>query len=366
MKSYMLFVHSTQSNMYKAVRLKRFLPVYICVLYFIIPTRQLHAQDTLQMKKESSYYHTYFQNLIGRVYTGRKYTSLNMRANDHTNNFKYKPNTYNGLGIGVTYRALTLNLGYGFGFLLNSKEKGKTSALDLQIRFYASKWAIDCYAKNYSGYYLSPKGVGNPEDLKSPSYYVRPDLKLRLFGASAYRMFNGKGFSLRPAFVQDVKQKASGGSFLLGGEWFYINVRSDSSLVPSRYAVSPQKVFTRTNMLQVGPGGGYAYTQVLPHNFFATAYLTANVNISLLREAKADGSVFRTGLNTNLLYRVAFGYDNGNYNICAYMVNNKIDYKGSTYNYIVNTGNVRIVFAKRFKTTRKINKYMQYFNILID
>lgn len=329
-------------------------------------THQVYAQDTLQIRRETRYYRTYFQNLIVRVYSGRKFATLTMNSTDHTTDFKYKPNTFNGLGVGVTYRALTINLGYGFGFLFNDKEKGKTHALDLQTRLYASKWAIDGYAKSYRGYYISPAVTAASGSLKPSDYYIRPDIKIKLFGASAYRMFNGKGFSLRPAFVQDVKQKKSGGSFLAGGEWFYINVLSDSSLVPGKYAISDYKRFSQLNMLQIGPGGGYAYTQVFPHNFFATAYLTANVNISLLHEAKVSGTSFRTGLNTNLLYRFAVGYDNGDYSVCANLMNNRIKFKGTAYDYTVNAGNVRLMVAKRFKSTRTMKKYLNFFNILID
>lgn len=336
------------------------------VVFFCCVSYRVCAQDTLQIRKETSYYRTYFQNVIGRIYTARKYTTLTMRSTDHTANFKYVPNTNFGLGVGVTYRALTINLGYGFGFLFNDKNRGKTHALDLQTRLYASKWAIDGYAKSYRGYYLSSQETTVPGNSKPSDFYVRPDMKLRLFGASAYRMFNGKGFSLRPAFVQDVKQKKSGGSFLAGGEWFYINVKVDSALVPNLYASSDYKKFSSMNMLQIGPGAGYAYTQVFPHNFFATGYLTTNLNVSLLHEAKASGISFRTGLNTNLLYRLAVGYDNGDCSIVAYILNNRIGFKGTAYDYTVNTGNARLMIAKRFKTTRTMKKYMSIFNILVD
>lgn len=341
-------------------------PLSLVIVCALFACHSAYAQDTLQMKQDTRTYRTYFQNLIGRVYSARKYTTFNMHSGDHTPDFKYRPNTYNGLGIGVTYRALTLNLGYGFGFLFNSKEKGKTSALDFQTRFYASRLAVDCYAKTYTGFYLTPKSMGIEAGTKSSDYYTRRDMNIKLFGASVYRMFNGKGFSLRPAFVQDVRQRRSGGSFLAGAEWFWINVRSDSSMVPRLIDSTGSKSISHISMLQVGPGGGYAYTRVLPHNFFVTAYLTANLNISLVREAGLGSSTFKTGLNTNLLYRLALGYDNGDYSISAYVFNNRIAFKGVDYNYGVTTGNVRIMFAKRFKTTRTIKKYMNLFNILID
>lgn len=343
---------------------------FVCTSYWLLIvfciSNSTHAQDTLQMKQDVRTYQTYFQNLIVRVYSARKYTTLNMFSTSRLPDFKYRPNTYNGLGIGITYRALTLNLGYGFGFLFNSKEKGKTTALDFQTRFYARRLAVDAYAKTYTGFYLSPKTAGMQAGTKSSDYYTRRDIRVQLFGASVYRMFNGKGFSLRPAFVQDVRQKRSGGSFLAGAEWFFINVRSDSSMIPQLVDSIGDKSLTRINMLQVGPGGGYAYTRVLPHNLFVTGYLTANVNIGLVREAGTGPTVLRTGLHSNLLYRLAIGYDNGNYNISAYVFNNRIGFKGASFNYVVNTGNVRIMFAKRFKTTRTIKKYMNLFNILID
>lgn len=345
---------------------KQAFPLYLLSAVFFGLYQPVCAQDTLEIRQDTRMYRTYFQNLIGRVYSARKYTTFNMLSHDRSPDFKYRPNTFNGLGIGITYRALTLNLGYGFGFLLNSKEKGKTTALDFQTRFYARRLAVDGYAKTYRGFFLAPKSMGLQAGAKSSDYYTRRDLRIQLFGASVYRMFNGKGFSLRPAFVQDVRQKRSGGSFLAGAEWFYVNVRSDSSMIPRLIDSTVSRSITHISALQVGPGGGYAYTRVLPHNFFVTAYLTANVNLSLVREARGGGSSFQAGVNTNLLYRLALGYDNGDYNVSAYVLNNRIKFKGADYNYVVNTGNVRIMFAKRFKTTRTIKKYMNLFNILID
>ena len=346
-----------------AISYGRILGVISCMLLL---GNRLVAQDTLQVARESKYYKTYFQNLIGRVYVDRKYTSFRMKATDNTRDFKYRPNTSNGLGLGLTYRSLSVNLGYGFGFLFNDKAKGKTKAIDLQTRLYASKWAIDCYIKFYRGYYISDEGHTLNGDLKPGNYYIRPDVKLRMYGASAYRMFNGKGFSLRPAFVQDVRQKKSGGSFLAGGEWYYMNFTSDSAFIPGKYVSSEYKSFSLINMLQIGPGIGYAYTKILPRNLFATAYITGNMNVSLLHESKASGQSLRIGLNNNLLYRLALGYDNGNYSVVGYLVNNRIGFKGTAYNYGVNAGNFRVMFAKRFKTTRAVKKYMNYFNILID
>ncbi len=345
---------------------KRIFFMGMVLFSLLLLSQDLAAQDTLAMAKETQYYRTYFQNLIGRVYTARKYVNFDMKSTDGTHDFKYKANTSNGIGLGVTYRALTINIGYGFGFLFNDKNKGKTKALDLQTRLYASKWAIDCYIKSYRGYYLSAQDVVSGDGTKLGNYYIRPDVKLRMFGASAYRMFNGKGFSLRPAFVQDVRQKKSGGSFLAGGEWYYMNFKSDSSIVPNKFVTSGYKSFSLVNMLQIGPGIGYAYTKVFPRNFFATGYVTGNMNVSLLHESKESGLSLRTGFNTNLLYRFALGYDNGRYSICAYIINNRIDFKGTAYNYNVNSGNMRLMFAKRFSTTRAIKKYMNYFNILID
>src|SRR5690606_10684835 len=119
----------------------------------------------------------------------------------------------------------------------------------------------------YNGYYVSPQSFVTG----FPGFYIRPDIKVRMVGGSAYYVFNHRKFSYRAGLIQNEWQTKSAGTFLLGGDIFYGTVNSDSLLVPQEIANQfPQGSVSRMRFINIGPGAGYAYTFVYKRNWFAT------------------------------------------------------------------------------------------------
>ncbi len=89
--------------------------------------------------------------------------------------------------------ALTLvSFTRGFGFLNPDKGRGKTKGLDLQLRLYPRKWAIDVLGTFIKSYYLDPE---DENGLRLTNYYLRPDIKRDVIGISAFRVANADKFS---------------------------------------------------------------------------------------------------------------------------------------------------------------------------
>ncbi|RYY54067.1 MAG: DUF4421 domain-containing protein, partial [Chitinophagaceae bacterium] len=304
---------------------------------------------------DTAYYKTYPRQVTGRIFFSQKYTRVNLDAPGST--LKYSPNNPFAIGIGATYGIATLNIGVGLPFATNEDLKGKTKTLDLQSHIYARKWVVDLYGQFYKGYYLNPRGkaaAGN-------DYYIRPDMKVQVIGASAYHLFNSDRFSYRAGFLQNEWQKKSAGSFLLGGEIYAGRIQSDSALGPTTIDNQFGSLGIRqVNFFEIGPGAGYAYTFVLDQHWFLTASGTINADISFNKEKVSAGKEKQTSISPNFTLRGVAGYNSDNWSATVSWVENNLNTNGSNKReYLVRTGNFRVTVAKRFKPGRKLRKKLE-------
>ncbi len=307
---------------------------------------------------DTSYYQVYPKMLTTRFYFSRKYTDFKIRSDGKTDDLGYRSNTTLNMGVGVTYQKFSLNLAYGFGFLNPDLGQGKTKYLDLQGHFYPGRWSIDWLGQFYKGYYLEPKGYVAPA---FDNYYVRPDINVNLFGLAAYRVINNNKFSYRAAIIQDGWQKKSAGSFLLGGEIHYGKIKADSAFVP--HNVENEFAQAGTDELRYfsfGPGAGYAYTLVFQHHFFLTGSLTSNLNLEFTTENSPGNNSHNFYLNPSAIFRLAAGYNSSIWNISANWVGNKLPVRGetSTNNYLLETGNYRLILSKKIMPGPKLRKQL--------
>src|SRR5690606_7789450 len=142
---------------------------------------------------------------------------------------------------------------------------------------YSRHWVTDLYAQWYKGYYVNQSKF---ENTNGATYYVRPDVRASLLGASVYRLLNGKRFSYQAGFSQNEWQKKSAGSLLIGAEVYYGVMKGGSALVRSFLSgYYPQRDVYRVRLLELGPGIGYAYTAVWKEHFFVTGGLTVNFDM---------------------------------------------------------------------------------------
>ncbi len=158
---------------------------------------------------------------------------------------------------------------------MNEEEgKGETKLFDIQANMYKRKLIVDLFTQLDEGFFLNNTSSFDP-NYERP-FYLRPDLKSRLFRASYLKVFNSEKFSYVAPFVQNEIQEKSAGSFLLGGKIFYSNLISYSSIVPffaedSIYGVISKA--ERSRAFQIGPTVGYVYSLVLKKRFFVIASL---------------------------------------------------------------------------------------------
>lgn len=308
-------------------------------------------------QKGSEYYETFEGYLTGRVYLSKKYTSVALEGPEGTQTLRYRPNSLTTMGVNASYKSLSLTLGTGFGFLNpNRDEKGKTRSFDFQTHIYTRDWVTDLYGQFYRGYYLKDVGTGGAAD---DIYYLRPDMKANIVGASVYRLFNGEEFSYRAAYLQNEWQKKSAGSFLAGVEVYMGRVKGDSALVPSEVAsYYPQAEIKRMRMIEFGPGAGYAYTFVWNEHLFATGSATINGDISFVKEETADNSTNRVSFSPNATLRAVAGYNSERWALTMSWLHHSANARGQSSNqdYRIKTGDFKITIAHRIIPGKKLKR----------
>src|SRR5882757_2020213 len=140
---------------------------------------------------DTTYYRSFKGTIIVRAYLSRSYLQFKLDPPAGIHPMSYPVNKAFSLGVGLTYKSLSFSFSKGLNFIHSKKERGETKSTDLQLRLYKRKWTIDAVASFYRGYYLNPRGLGMEDN---HSYYVRPDIKIKMVGASMYRVLNDQRF----------------------------------------------------------------------------------------------------------------------------------------------------------------------------
>lgn len=326
----------------------------------LLHCNEVWAQAPTFSQHDTLYYVNYPNLITTRFYVSQKYTNFTLKAPGEESDIRYRPNTTLNIGMGVTYHVFSLNLAYGFGFMNQTAERGETKYLDLQGHLYPEKWMIDWYGQFYKGYYLSPKGFAAD---KPGNYYLRPDLKVRLFGVGAYRVFNNERFSYRAAILQNEWQKKSAGSFLMGGDINYGIIKSDSAFIPVTIQNGyPQAGINDVWFFSFGPGIGYAYTLVVKQHFFVMGSLNLNIDLGYSTEKGNFIKNDKMYATPTTVFRLAAGYNSSNWNVSANWIGNKLPLQGeaAANKYLMETGNYRINIAKKILPNKRMKKRMEF------
>jgi hypothetical protein len=334
----------------KSMKQKLCVFIFVCIPFVVLGVlipRSAEAQS------DSARYVAYDELVTGRFYFSRKYTGLLVQDAGRGVELDYRPNTTLNMGIGATYRSFTLNLAYGFPFLNPDEGRGKTRYLDLQAHLYGRKSTIDLFGQFYNGFYLQPKGAG----INDSTYYVRPDLILREFGASYQYIFNHRRFSYRAAALQNEWQYRSAGTFLLGAEFFTGRAQADSSIYPVLLAGDSVPDVNRLRFIEFGPNFGYAYTLVLARRYFLTASLSISMDYNRTEYLDGSGGTLQQGLSPNSLFRVYAGYNSARSALTVTFTNSRVSLSsGETNSVSINTGNVRINYVRRFTAGPRLKR----------
>lgn len=309
---------------------------------------------------DTNYIVSFPQFITTRAYLSRKYTNMILEDTETGLTLNYEPNTALTFGIGATANGFTLNLAYGFNFLNEDEEKGETRYLDLQSHIYTRRYVIDFFFQLYNGQYLDNTQFLNPES--AVPYYLRPDIRMRVFGLSFQEVLNEKKFSYAASLVQNEYQKKSAGSFLIGGEVTFLYANADSNFIPHFIEDTLFQEFQGINHLstfQFGPSAGYAYSLVIRKHFFIMLSINTSLLIASTSYELENGDNFSEWqFNPNFSTRAAMGYNSRTWYLGAQWVQNNTVVKSldETVLGTFGIGNVRLNYVKRFVMGPKLKK----------
>jgi len=307
---------------------------------------------TQKADHDTTYIETFPDYVTGRFYLSQKSTSVEFFDDEMGANLFYQPNTSLNLGVGATVNGFTLNLAYGFDFLNPDEGRGETRYLDLQSHIYTRHSVIDFYGQFYNGLYLdnTPSALPEWED----PFYVRPDMRLRVFGLSYLHLFNGEKFSYAAPFVHNEVQKKSSGSFTLGGEVTLVYADGDSTMISPLIDDSlftPLRGIDQVSFFDIGPKGGYSHSFIFFKHMFVTLSVSVGVGIGPTRYSYEDGTRKDEWLiNPSGTFRFGFGYNSPEWYLGLTAVQSSFqNAEFETRNGMVfGVGNVRLNYVKRF------------------
>lgn len=321
--------------------------IFTTLFLMVIAPDAVNAQA--KPDHNDSYYTTYYNSVIPRVYFSKKNTSFMLpAASDGTTDLKYKANNRSELGIGLIHKWFAVNLGYDFDFVnpTDEDEKGKTKGLNMQLHAYPRRWVVDAVGLFQKGFYLTSADYF-PN--KPNGFTHRKDVKQDFVNLGAYRVSNSDKFSYKAAMVQNEWQKKSAGSFLYGGQAYFGSLRGDSALVPKVIEGKfPQAGVKKVNFFSIGPGAGYAYTLVMGQHVFVMGSLVGNVNLNFATE-EGTKKEKKTSISPAATYKASVGYNSATWSICANYAGNSywMQAASSSNHYFMPSDNFRITLEKK-------------------
>jgi hypothetical protein len=188
----------------------------------------------------------------------------------------YRPNIYSYFNIGGSWKFL----GGSISFKIPKPAEdvrihGKTNYADFRFGLMKKRFASSVYIKQYQGFYIDKPVTVFPEWQVGQPYPQRSDIVYTSFGIEGYYVFKWKKYSLNAAFRQSEKQLKGAGSFMLKGDYSYIGIESDSTLIPYTQAqyYNEMRGLRSSGFISGVISGGYTYVFILGKNWFFSPFL---------------------------------------------------------------------------------------------
>ncbi|MBZ4189086.1 DUF4421 family protein [Niabella beijingensis] len=331
----------------------------ILLLFFLSAAALVFCQDvtTPQSPYDTSFYKRYNHRLTLGPLLIKKNSVYSTHAKDGEFPLKYSTNSPTRLGMTIGYDWLSVSGSVGLGTLDPDykKEKGKTRSANFQMSVNGRSLLGDLHFQVNKGFYL--RGQQDPS-FAAGDYYVRPDIKTQIFGATFRKILNGDRFSIKAPFVYDSWQQRSAGSFLIGGEFIYGNAQGDSAFVPANLSTHfPNATVRYMRYIMFGPTAGYAHTFVVKKHLFFTGVVSVNGDAAQTFEKTTTGEErTRWYFSPNLSLRGAAGYNTEKWELTASIISNRffIGSNEKDANYQNYSDQFRLVYVRRINAGKTI------------
>jgi hypothetical protein len=291
-------------------------------------------------------------------------------------NFNVLPNQSYQSRITAGYKWLTLAYSFApkIGSINNNEDlKGKSTVFGLDFTLNFNNSQHHFFYKKTDGYYLSNSDTYryelNLSDLFD-KYAKLPNFKSLQIGVDNYYYFNGKKFSSQFARNQSEIQVKSAGSLVSFFGFYYSKIdgsKQDFSFL--QFLLDQGNIYPYINKSYYAVAGtGYAYSYILPKNFYVTAMAIPAIGVQFSRLEFPLGYPKKNSTEMTIagIGELSFGYNGANW--FGGVFGNYTGYTSPTAtNKLTGSQAYTMIFVGyRFKAPKVLEKVFGYANDKIE
>lgn len=275
---------------------------------------------------------------------------------DRSKVLNYRPN--NSFGVGVGFYLFEVAIELTSAIPLNEKNRatyGESDVRDLQINFLAKNFGGDVYNQNYRGFY-----VADPNNLvvTDEDFAKRPDIEMVNTGLNGIYIINHEKFSLRSAYNFSERQLKSGGSFVVTGTLNNVRLRSDSSILGSRYRdfFPVDGAFNEMRYTTLSLAPGYTFSLVYRSFFLNTSLAVGPAHHWIYYKPANRPERYDIAINTFADIRIAIGYNSQRFFAGMSYVTQSRDIRFDDIRFTSNSSVFKILAGYRFREVGILKK----------
>lgn len=275
---------------------------------------------------------------------------------NRSNVLNYRPN--NSFGVGVGFYLFEVAVELTTAIPLNEKSRttyGESDVRDLQINFLAKNFGGDVYNQNYNGFY-----VADPNNLiaTDEDFAKRPDIEMVNTGLNGIYIINHEKFSLRSAYNFSERQLKSGGSFVVTGTLNNVRLRSDSSILGSRYRdfFPVDGAFNEMRYTTLSLAPGYTFSLVYRSFFLNTSLALGPAHHWIYYKPAGRPERYDIAINTFADIRIAIGYNSQRFFAGMSYVTQSRDIRFDDIRFTSNSSVFKILVGYRFREVGILRK----------
>lgn len=277
----------------------------------------------------------------------------------------YIANSNHVSGISLDYDII----GFAFGYRSvpsGDKRTGNSNYLDLGLNINTRGLRIESSFKRYSGFYDKNTANYTHPFNDSVPYYQNPHMGIRVVKSKLIYTFNKKRFALGAVYANVKRQVKTRGTWLLVGNFYALNMFSDSSVIPrplQKYYGATLDGLNRMNIYAYSGGFGGSRT------FVFWKYWHLNVLASFGLEAQyrhfysIDGNAppSRWIVQSAVDWRTSFGYNGKRFfmRVSSIYDINHFDSKDLNFAMKFIAGSFDFGYRFNFKTPKPYRKFQE-------
>ncbi|MCW5911478.1 MAG: DUF4421 family protein [Cyclobacteriaceae bacterium] len=276
--------------------------------------------------------------------------------NDRAKVLNYRPN--NSFGVGMGFYLFEVAVEVTTAIPLNEKSRityGESDVRDLQANFLGKNWGGDVYNQNYKGFY-----VADPNKLVTTDeeYARRPDIEMVNTGINGIYIINHEKFSLRSAYNYSERQLKSGGSFVVTGTLNNLRLRSDSSILGSRYRdfFPDGGSFDEMRYTTFSLAPGYTFSLVYRSFFLNTSLAMGPAHHWVYYKPAGAPERYDITINTYADIRMALGYNSQRFFAGMSYITQSRDIRFDDIRFTSNSSVFKILAGYRFREVGILKK----------